>query len=445
MDTIYKYRRDRLLKELPANSLVILVGYQQKVRSKNIKYHFRQENDFFYLTGFSEPNAYALIKKVDNDSVYSLFCQAKDAELETSFGSRAGIDGALTDFCADRAFNIDQFEEQLLKALDKVENVFISDESFIIFHQVIKWVNQQRHSAKFDVIKQYRSVQPLAKHLHQHRLIKSPLEIDCIKKAISASIDGHCAVMQCCPFVENESQLAALFMQAIAKHGCTEVAYPSIVASGDNAMCLHYEENNSILDENRMLLIDAGAEYQMYASDITRSYPISGTFTKAQKQIYELVLLALDSAIEKVTPGLVWNELYETCMTVLAKGLIELGLLKGEFNDVMKTEAYKRFTVHKTGHWLGMDVHDVGSYHDSDGNWITLAPNMVFTIEPGIYIPSNATDVPAEYRGIAIRIEDDILVTESGYENLSSAIPRTIEDIEAMMKSGSHISHLPVV
>ncbi|WP_133407415.1 aminopeptidase P N-terminal domain-containing protein [Parashewanella tropica] len=444
MDSIYKYRREQLLKELPVNSLVVLVGYQQKVRSKNIKYHFRQDNDFFYLTGFNEPNAFALLKKGIGGSVYSLFCQPKDIELETSFGSRAGIDGAIHTYRADQAFCTNEFENQLSLALDQIEHVFLSDESNLFSNKVIPLLNQQRHTAKFDQIKQFRSVQPLAKILHQHRLIKSTAEIESIRKAVAASVDAHCAVMQHCPHAKNESQLAATFMQSIANHGCTEVAYPSIVASADNAMCLHYEDNNSILDENRILLIDAGAEYQMYASDITRSYPISGTFSQAQSQIYNLVLLALDTAIAKVTPGLAWNELYETCMTILAKGLIELGILKGEFNDVMKTEAYKRFTVHKTGHWLGMDVHDVGPYHDDEGNWITLKPNMVFTIEPGIYIPSDVPDIPEQYRGIAVRIEDDILVTESGHENLSSSIPRTVEDIEALMQSGSHISHLPV-
>jgi Xaa-Pro aminopeptidase len=232
----------------------------------------------------------------------------------------------------------------------------------------------------------------------------------------------------------NELQLEAVFDREIANFGCREVCYPSIVASGNNACCLHYEENNSPLNNGDLLLIDAGAEYQSYCSDITRTWPINGTFTTEQTALYQLVLSAIDNAIALVKPGLSWPDIHQMCIETMAKGLLDLGILTGTFEQVMKDESYKAFTIHKTGHWLGMDVHDVGSYHDEQGHWITLSPNMIFTIEPGIYIPKHCESVDKKWRGIGIRIEDDILVTSTGCENLSKEVPRTIEAIERQMK-----------
>ena len=436
MTTLYKRRRQALLSKLPTNSLVILVGYEQKIRSKNIKYHFRQDNDFFYLTGFSEPDAFALLTKSENDAeLFTLFCRPKNQHQEVNFGERAGTQGAKELFGADDAYDIEHFQAQLLNKLSGIHHIFLSDELNRISSDLIPLLNDQRQNCPFDVIKQFKTLTPLAKHLHPMRLVKADSEIDLIKKAVEASTQAHIDVMRLCPTATNEAQLSAQFMQTISSFSCNEVAYPSIVASGNNTMCLHYEENNATLIQEKMLLIDAGAEFNMYASDITRSYPINGKFSQAQSEIYQLVLTALDAAIEKVKPNAYWNTLYETCTEVLCKGLIELGLIHQNFEEAMKNKAFRRFTVHKTGHWLGMDVHDVGPYHDTDGNWCKLEPNMVFTIEPGIYIPEDCHDVPERYRGIGIRIEDDILVTLYGHENLSKNVPRTIEDIEKIMGS----------
>ncbi len=434
MTTVYNERRDDLLSQLPPNSLVILVGYEQKVRSKNIKYHFRQDNDFFYLTGFSEPDAFALISNTRQRNWFTLFCRARDPHQEVNFGERAGINGAKEKYSADDAYELLDFNARLLDELEGVEHVFMSDELNRISSNILPLLNLQRHSCPFDVIKQYRTITPLSKYLHPMRTIKSNFELGLMRDAIKASTQAHIDVMHLCPKADNEAQLSSKFMQSISDFGCTEVAYPNIVASGNNAMCLHYEENNSPLVHGQMLLIDSGAEYEMYASDITRSYPINGQFNSAQTEIYQLVLASLDAAIAKVKPGLSWNILHETCMEVLCQGLIELGFIGCSFNEAIKTEAYKKYTVHKTGHWLGMDVHDVGPYHDQHDNWRKLEPNMVFTIEPGIYIPDDCLDVPEKYRGIGIRIEDDILVTTSGYENLSAGVPRTIDEIEKIMK-----------
>ena len=436
MNEQFQIRRKQLLAQLPLNSLVLLVGYQQKVRSKNIKYHFRQDNDFFYLTGFSEPDAFALLSKgSDGQLRFILFCRPSDTYQEINFGQRARIAEAKDHYQADDAFYIDDFNEVLTREIEGFEHIYLSDELNRVTADILPLLNKQRLSCAFDVIKQYRTLTPLAKYLHPIRVIKTDEEVKLIRQAVKASTKAHKDVMKLCSSANNEAELSAQFMKSISQFGCTEVAYPNIVASGNNAMCLHYEDNNTPLDKERMLLIDAGAEYKMYASDITRSYPINGKFSRAQTDIYQLVLKALDSAISKVKPGTEWNHLYETCMAVLCQGLIELGFIDLSFEEAMKSKAYKKYTVHKTGHWLGMDVHDVGPYHDSEGNWRKLEPNMVFTIEPGIYVPENCTEAPAEYRGIGVRIEDDILVTENGYENLSENVPRTINEIETLMNS----------
>ena len=434
MSNIYHQRRSELLEQLPNDSLVIVVGYQQKVRSKNIKYHFRQDNDFLYLTGFEEPDAIAILVKGDVNQ-YLLFCRPKDPAQEVSFGARAGVEGAVAIHCADKAFTVAEFEHTLVPLLQQVNTLYISDELGRFSSQLINWVNQQRHHCSFDTPKRFTSIKPLAEALHSKRVIKSQDELAKIRSAVYASTFGHKAVMQACKPGMNERELSSLFDFTIAKHGCNDVAYPSIVAGGNNACCLHYEENCCELVNGQMLLIDAGGEFEHYAADITRSYPVNGRFSAEQKAIYQLVLKALDQAIEKVRPGTAWNSLYETCMQVMAEGLKELGLLTGSIEQIMANESYKRFTVHKTGHWLGMDVHDVGPYHDDEGKWRILEADMVFTIEPGIYFPKDAKDIPEAYRGMGIRIEDDILVTQTGFENLSAHVPRTVVEIEAMMTS----------
>lgn len=429
---IYKQRRIALLNQLPKNSLVLLAGYQQKVRSKNIKYHFRQDNNFFYLTGFDEPDAIALIVKAETTS-FHLFLRPKDKVQEVNFGNRAGITGAIEHYNADHAYPVSGFTTQLLRLMEGVTSLYVCDENNRFSSDIVSWANHHRHSGSFDTPKQFVAIKQLAEVLHQHRLVKTEDEINNIRHAVKASTFAHKKVMQACSPDINERELSALFNFSIAKGGCSEVAYPNIVASGNNACCLHYEDNCCELKDGQMLLIDAGAEYQYYASDITRSYPVNGKFSDEQTAIYQIVLNALDRAIEIVKPGLSWNSINETCMKVMANGLKELGLLTGSIEHIMTTESYKRFTVHKTGHWLGMDVHDVGPYHDTAGNWRRLESGMVFTIEPGIYIPVDATDVPEVYRGMGIRIEDDVLVTDTGCENLSKAIPRTVDEIEAIM------------
>lgn len=431
---IFTQRRTWLCEQLDEDSVVIIVGNTAKTRSKNINYHFRADNDLYYLTGFTEQNSVAVIRP-QHPQPFILFTRPNDHAAETNFGARTGVDGAKSVFLADDAFSIDDIEQQMSLLFDNRSKVYYLDEQGTYSSRILTWINQQRRSTGFDVIKQYRQLLPLAPILHNHRVIKSNEEVSLIKKAVAASVSAHKKVMQSCQVGMNELQLEAIFAREMANFGCRDVAYPSIVASGNNACCLHYEENNSALEDGHLLLIDAGAEYQFYCSDITRTWPINGKFSQEQAQLYQVVLTAIDSAIAIVKPGLPWNEIHQTCIEQMAKGLLELGILSGNYEQVMQDESYKTFTVHKTGHWLGLDVHDVGSYHNTDGSWKTLLPNMIFTIEPGIYIPKNCMLVEEKWRGIGIRIEDDILVTQEGSENLSISVPRTIENIELFMAS----------
>ncbi|QSX39487.1 aminopeptidase P N-terminal domain-containing protein [Shewanella cyperi] len=431
--TMYAERRQQLLNRLPTDSLAILAGYPQRVRSKNIKYHFRQDNDFLYLTGFNEPDALALMWREDHEDKLVLFCRPRDPAAEVSFGRRSGPEGAIEHFGADEAYAIADFDEVLLQKLAGKCDIFLGDELGRLNDKLWPLLNRQRHTSPFDAIKSYPILTPLAKVLHPLRVIKTDHELGLIRHAVKASVEGHKALLRKVRPGLNEAQLAAHFMATIADNQCLDVAYPNIVAGGNNACCLHYEDNCCELKDGELLLVDAGAEYHHYCADITRTFPINGRFAPAQRQIHDLVLKALDAAIALVRPGLPWDSLYQTCMRVLAEGLIELGLLTGSIDEVMHSESYHRFTVHKTGHWLGMDVHDVGPYHDSEGKWRTLEAGMVFTLEPGLYFPADAEDIPAKYRGIGVRIEDDILVTEDGHENLSRGAPRSAAEIEAFM------------
>lgn len=431
---LFAERRAWLTQQLDEDSIVIVVGNVAKTRSKNIKYHFRADNDLFYLTGFEEPNSLAVIRPLHSNP-FVLFTRPNDANAETSFGARAGIGGATNAFGANQAFDINDVEKHIVDLFENRSKVYYLDEQDIYNDRILAWMNTQKRSTGFDIIKQHRQLMPLAPILHNKRVVKSDEEVALVKKAVAASVSAHKKVMKIASVGMNELQIESAFAHEIAQFGCRDVSYPSIVASGNNACCLHYEENNCNLDDGKLLLIDAGAEYNYYCSDITRTWPVNGTFSVEQAQLYNVVLNAIDSAIALVKPGLAWNNIHQMCVEEMAKGLLELGLLSGTFEQVMADESHKLFTVHKTGHWLGMDVHDVGSYHQDDNTWKTLVPNMIFTIEPGIYIPESCTAVDKKWRGIGIRIEDDILVTQTGAENLSQDVPRTIEQIENLMQN----------
>lgn len=431
MNIDYKKRRDQLLAELEPDSVVILVGNTEKVRNKNITYNFRQDNDFYYLTGFAEPDAVAILRP-NSEQAFVLFNQANDEAAEVSFGARCGQKMAAELYGSDAAYDIAELEDRLPELLELRQHVYLSDELGRFDSKIFDWLHQQRRSAKFDDKKIWRSLHSALPFVHERRIIKDEAEISRIRHAVNASVDGHKTVMKLAKPGINEQHLAGAFFGKVSEYGCQDVGYPTILASGNNACCLHYTENNDDLEDGQILLIDAGGDYQYYTADITRSFPVSGTFNEHQKAVYNIVLAALDNAIAQVKPGNSWNKLYETAMATLAQGLIDLGILSCSFDEAMSNELYKPYSVHKTGHWLGLDVHDVGRYQDND-QWKVFQPNMVFTIEPGLYFSAHDTRVAPEFRGMGIRIEDDILVTADGHENLSAGAPRTIAEIESWM------------
>ena len=432
--TLFQQRRQWLSQQLDNDSVAIIVGNIAKTRSKNINYHFRTDNDLFYLTGFEEPNAVAVLRP-GHEQPFVMFTRPNDSAAETNFGKRAGLAGVKANYQADLSFDINEIQAQMPSLFESRSKVYYLDEQGIYQDDIFTWINHQRRNTPFDAKKHFRSLMPLQPILHNARTVKSSEEVLQIRQAVKATISGHKAMMRQTKPGMNELQLSAIFDREIAEFGCRDVGYPTIVAGGNNGCCLHYEDNNCQLIDGQMVLVDAGAEYQNYSADVTRTWPINGRFSQEQALLYNLVLKSLDAAIACVKPGASWSVMYETAMRVIAEGLIELGILTGSIDQVMADESYRRFTVHKTGHWLGMDVHDVGAYHDNKGQWITLMENMIFTIEPGIYIPEGCEGVDKKWHGIAIRIEDDILVTREGCENLSEEIPRTIADIEELINS----------
>ena len=432
MINIYQQRRAELLANIEQDSVVILVGNTEKVRNKNILFPFRQDHDFYYLTGYAEPEAVAILRP-NSLEPFIMFNQPSDEYQEVWFAARAGQHGAIERYGADQAYDIAEFFQRIPEILGDRRHIYLSDEQGRFHSQVFDWLDGQRKSTKFDEIKVFKQLHSVLPFIHQKRRVKDDHELLLIRKAVEASVEGHKAVMQSTKAGMNECQLAALFMQKASEFGCKDVGYPSIVAAGNNACCLHYSENVSNLNEGEMLLIDAGADYQYYTADITRSYPVNGVFSGAQRDLYQVVLNALKAGITQVKPGQSWGNIYPAAMKELAIGLHELNIINASVDEILEKSLYQQFSLHKTGHWLGMDVHDVGSYHDVQNNWLSLEKNMVFTIEPGLYFPKSCNQVDERFRGIGIRLEDDILVTDSGAENLSGALPIEINDIESLM------------
>ena len=430
--SVYKQRRDWLLQALPQDAVVILVGNTEKVRNKNINFPFRQDHDFYYLTGFAEPEAVAVLRP-NAKSQFVMFNQPSDDFQETWFAARTGQKGAIEKYGADEAFDIVLFEKVLPELLGDSQNIYISDELGLYHHKLTDWLDSQRKSAKFDELKIFRSLHSVLPLIQNRRRIKDPSEVELIRQAVNASNSGHQHLMSICKPGITEQEMAAEFYNHISKFGCQDVGYPTILAAGNNACCLHYDINKGVLNDGELVLVDAGGDYKYYTADITRTYPVNGKFTPEQKDVYEIVLAALDAAISTVKPGASWNSMYPEAMKVLAQGLIDLKILRHPFEQVMEQELYKPYTLHKTGHWMGMDVHDVGTYHQQDGSWVNLEENMIFTIEPGLYFPKGMKGVDERWHGMGIRIEDDILVTHSGHENLSKDVPRTVSDIESYM------------
>jgi len=428
----FKKRRKELMSQMEPNSIGLLSSAPERLRNNDAEYQYRQSSDFYYLTGFSEPQAILALVPGRQQGEVILFCREKNLERELWTGYILGPDAAIDSLQIDDAYPIDDVDEIIVGLIEGKDRIYYSmgrDDDFD--SRVMAWVKNIRINSKAGP-RPPSEFQVLDHLLHELRLIKSPAEIKLIEKAVKISAEGHKAAMNRCAPGLKEYELEAELQYAFIRNGSRSPAYQSIVGSGDNACILHYNSNNAEIKKGDLVLIDAGCEYDCYAADITRTFPASGKFTEEQRLIYEIVLLAQNEAIKATRPGNTWNAPHDASVKVIVRGLLKLGLLKGSLSQQLKSEEYKRYYMHRVGHWLGMDVHDVGDYK-VDGDWRLLEPGMVTTIEPGIYVSPSDTSVPKKWRGIGVRIEDDVLVTKTGHKVLSTGIPRTIEDIEALM------------
>ena len=428
----YHRRRQNLMRAMGNNAIAIIPAANVKPRNRDVDYPYRQDSDFFYLTGFTEPESVALLAPGRKGGEFILFCRQRDPQQETWHGRRLGVERAPETLGADDAFPIDDIDEILPGMMEHGERIFYSMGLNPEFDaQVMHWVNQVRANirAGSHPPKEFISLDHI---LHEMRLYKSRLETGLMRKAGKISAQAHMRAMQACKPGMTEYQLAAEFTYTFAKNNACE-AYPSIVGGGANGCILHYTENSDALQDGDLVLIDAGAEYQGYAADITRTFPVNGRFSSIQREVYEIVLEAQAKAIDKVKPGNSWDDPHQAAIRVLTKGLVHLGLLKGNVNQLIKKNAYQPYYMHRTGHWLGMDVHDVGDYKLED-DWRLLEKGMVTTVEPGLYFPAES-GVPKHLANIGIRIEDDVVVTRDGNEVLTDLAPKSVEEIEALMAS----------
>jgi Xaa-Pro aminopeptidase len=427
----FKRRRNQLMKMIGKNSIAIVSSASSQVRNRDVEYPFRQDSDFLYLTGFSEPEAVLVLIPGRKHGEFILFCRENDPEQETWHGRRAGQQGAIEHFGADDSFPIDDIDDILPGMLEDRQRVFQAMGRYPDFDQkVMGWVNQIRAQSRSGAHVPYEFVS-LDHILHDMRLYKSRAEISAMKKAAKISVTAHKRAMSVCRPGLSEYSIEAEYNHEFRRNNAQH-AYPPIVGGGENGCILHYTENSEVLKDGDLLLIDSGCEVDGYASDITRTFPINGTFSPAQREVYEIVLNAQKAAINKVKPGNHWNDPHNAAVRVITRGLMELKLLKGTLAKLIKEEAYRRFYMHRTGHWLGLDVHDVGDYKVGD-QWRLLEPGMVLTVEPGIYIPANSKGVHRKWWNIGIRIEDDVLVTRDGHEVLTAGLPSSIQEIERLM------------
>lgn len=423
-------RRKQLMRFMGRDAIAIVPSAPVCHRNSDVEYAYRQDSDFQYVTGFSEPESVAVLAPGRPHAEYVLFVRDRDPARETWDGRRAGPDGATKTFGADDAFPITDIDEILPGLMENRTKVFYAMGIHPEFDQrVIGWLNELRAQAKHGRHAPQEMV-ALDHVLHDMRLFKSRGELDLMRESARIASQAHVRAMKYCRPGQNEYEVMAELVHEFRRHNA-DTSYHPIVGGGANSCVLHYHENDQPLAAGDLLLIDAGCEYQYYASDITRTFPVAGKFSAEQRAVYDVVLEANRAAIEKVKPGNSWNAPHEAAVRVITQGLVKLGLLKGRVAQLEKDGAYRRFFMHRTGHWLGMDVHDVGDYKVGD-EWRVLEPGMVLTIEPGIYIPAGR-GVPKRFHNIGIRIEDDVAVTKDGCEVLTAAAPKDPVEIEALM------------
>jgi Xaa-Pro aminopeptidase len=428
----YKARCLKLLEQMLPNSAALIPAAKLVTRSRDTEHTFRQDSDFSYLCGFPEPDAWLVISNKDGCPNPMLICHEKDELAEIWHGRRYGPELAEEHFAIDQAFGLNDIHELLEEVLNGLDNLYFAqgdrseaDELVFGLLQTLRNAPKQQKVAPVSLI----DIRPL---LHEMRLIKSDAEVRVMQKAADISVDAHIRAMQHASEDVYEYQLEAEILHHFAYNGARSAAYSSIVGSGDNACILHYTDNSDVLKNGDLVLIDAGAEYEGYAADITRTFPVSGQFSQPQRELYQLVLNAQEAAFSVIKPGVSLKVATDVAIEVITRGLIEFGILQGSIEKNIQEQNYRQYFMHGLGHWLGMDVHDVGSYRKG-GEDRPLEPGMVLTVEPGIYI-SQSAEVDEKYAGIGIRIEDNLLIVEDGFINLTEAAPKTIDDIEHLME-----------
>ena len=422
-------RRRHFMELVGSGGIVVLPAAPERVRSRDTLFQYRPDSDFFYLTGFPEPEAVAVLIPGRAEGEFLLFCRERNPERELWDGARCGPEAAVATYGCDDAFPIGDIDEILPRLLEQSERVYYPMGVATEFDQrLLGWINalnvkRQSGHAPSEIV-------ALGHLLHEMRLFKSGAETGALQKAAQIAVAAHRRAMRACRPGLMEYELEAEYLHEFKRHG-VDCSYLPIVAGGANACVLHYRDNNAPLADGDLVLVDAGCEYEMYASDITRTFPVNGRFSAAQRDLYEIVLAANAAATAKVVAGNHWNDPHEAAIKEVTRGLKEVGLLKGRLPALLKGAAYREFFMHRTGHWLGMDVHDVGDYKVAE-QWRLLEPGMVLTIEPGLYI-SASSRVPKHWRGIGIRIEDDVVVRREAPRVLTAGLPAAVEDVEALM------------
>jgi Xaa-Pro aminopeptidase len=422
-------RRRELMGMIGANGIAVLAAAPERVRSRDTLFIYRPDSDFYYLTGFPEPEAVAVLVPGRPQGEFLLFCRERNPERELWDGPRAGPEGAVAAFGADDAYPIDDLDDILPGLLERSDRVYYSigksdfDQKLLAFIQTLNGKRQSSHAPS--------ELVALDHLLHEMRLFKSRGEAGTMRRSAKIAVAAHERAMELARPGMIEYELEAEFLHEFRRHGA-DCSYPPIVAAGANACVLHYRANDATLCDGDLVLIDAGCELQMYASDVTRTFPVNGVFSKPQRELYEVVLAANRAATKAAQVGNHWNDPHDAAVGEVTRGLKRLGLLSGRVHHLIKSQAYRQFFMHRTGHWLGLDVHDVGDYKVGD-QWRLLEPGMVMTIEPGIYVSPASKDVAKRWRGIGIRIEDDVLVTRDGPDVLTADLAASVEEIEALM------------
>jgi Xaa-Pro aminopeptidase len=434
MSQIHAQRRLRFMEAMEGRAAALIVSHPEMIRNNDVLHEYRQDSDLYYLTGFEEPEAALLLLPEGKENRIVMFVRPRDPEREVWTGIRSGVEGAKAAHGADAAHPIGELTESLPKLLEGVEALYVNlgrdrDRDAL----ALEMLNRTRRGTRDGIPGPSRIVDAAA-ILHETRLRKDAEEIAALKRAAAITAHGHREAMAAVRPGLFEYEIQAVVEYHFRRGGCHRWGYPSIVGSGPNATVLHYESNSRKIEDGELLLVDAGGEWGYMSADVTRTFPVSGRFSPAQRTLYEIVLDAEKKAMAKCLPGAKFQDVHDVAQGVLIDGMIRCGLLKGDAKSVVKDESYKRYFMHKTSHWLGMDVHDVGRYM-LDGESRSLDPGMVLTVEPGIYVSATDSEAPPEYRGIGIRIEDDVLITEDGNQVLTSGVPTEADEIESICGS----------